>query len=723
MQPIPWFMTHHAPWASAASLTFGLPGHGVSIEQFRPQVGHDADLLVAWGPGPGEMEALPFITGAVATDQETVQMYAAGGRVPTSFREAWRVLGPKEVERVLEPGRDAYRAGLATFEVLSPTDPVPAPGTGDPVPALADALLPAVWLVLTLDNRAGDRPLHGVIGLAHAGPSRMRPLPWEDPAVAGIADGDAWALAARAEPGRVATVRDGSIAPLVAAGTPAVRMCGREGGILLTVPPGEVGTLRACFAFHHGGAPVAQELEGGRSRLASDLAWPSLTAVVRRALELAPGIPERVARDVAGIVRRLPDAGKRALLAQAAQAYRANAQALRRADGAWGYVVTEGGYLWRNTLDLAADHLPWELDRHPWTVGMVTADLATRHSYVDRLRLPGDPVGTFPHAGGLTFCHDQGSAGCESPRGRSGYERSDVTGCYSYMSTEQLLNGAYCIAAAALHDPAWARAHAGLLAAVVESLERRDHPQADRRDGILKATSSAVGATGAEITTYDALDHSLMAAAGNAYIVVKSWCAAELLAEVAARLGDAALEERATAIARRTAAALERAWDARRGALPANLLDPSVPALVPAAVEPLAVPIALGLGHRLAAYPALMGLLSAHLRTCLAACVDPVHGGLRLSSTSANTWPSKAALVLRVAEHLGIDLDREFPRAWPGVADWMQRLAAAGTCADQIDIGRQTVVGAYYYPRLVTLAALLAPAQEARPLSRAGGLS
>jgi hypothetical protein len=720
----PWFMTHHAPWGSSCSLTFGKAGSGVSIDRRRPQVEHDADLLVAWGRGPGTVRALPFITGNVAMDQETVQMHAAGGRRPDSFREAWQVLPASAVERTLEPDCDTFDAGELRLRVVHPCDRIADPTAPTTRAAdVADALLPAVWLELTIDNRAHDVPAHAVLGLAHARTGRMRPLPWQDPGLAGIAFDDDWALAARAEPGRVETVRDGAIARLVEDGTGHVRMCGREGGILLHVPPRSVGTLRACFAFHQGGIAVCQEQAGGRSHLAAEQSWPTLTSVVQRALAIAEPTIARAAQRHGEWIARLPDATQRELLAQAVQAYRANSQVLKRSDGAWGFVVTEGCFLWRNTLDLAADHLAWERDRHPWTVRMVIDDLTQRHSYHDRIRLPHELAGTYPHAGGLSFAHDQGSSGTESPAGRSGYERAEVAGCYAFMTTEQLLNGIYCLAAAAHDDAAWRTQRLPWFSAALESLERRDHPEANQRDGILKATSSMVGVNGAEITTYDALDHSLMAAAGNIYIVVKAWVAALLLEETFRAAGDAASADRARIQGERTARALIAAFDRTRGCFPANLLDATVPALVPAAIEPLAMAADLGLGSRLRADTTLFALLQQHARTTLAVCIDPQHGGLRLSSTSTNTWPSKAALVLSVAQNqLDLDLARNFSGAWRGVADWMQRLAADVSCADQIDIAKQVVVGATYYPRMVTLACLLQPAASSE-LRQAAAIS
>ena len=65
---------------------------------------------------------------------------------------------------------------------------------------------------------------------------------------------------------------------------------------------------------------------------------------------------------------KYPDPGRFLLFCQAVRAYYACCQLLRDEGGAVRYNICEGAYLWRNTMDLCADHLVWELARNPWVV-------------------------------------------------------------------------------------------------------------------------------------------------------------------------------------------------------------------------------------------------------------------------------------------------------------------------------------------------------------------
>ena len=125
--------------------------------------------------------------------------------------------------------------------------------------------------------------------------------------------------------------------------------------------------------------------------------------------------------------------------------------------------------------------------------------------------------------------------------------------------------------------------------------------------------------------------------------------------------------------------------------------------VVLAAVEPLGVLHFLGLDDRLAAET--ITLLARHAETCLTeqGCVDPETGGLKLSSTSNNSWTSKVALSLYVLQNvLGFDIHmgqilEEFRR-------WCQVYAKRTTISDQILVSRREVIGGCYYPRAVTMA-------------------
>ena len=79
----------------------------------------------------------------------------------------------------------------------------------------------------------------------------------------------------------------------------------------------------------------------------------------------------------------------------------------------------------------------------------------------------------------------------------------------------------------------------------------------------------------------------------------------------------------------------------------------------------------------------MINALRAHERSGLqkGVCLDAVSGGLRLSSSSTNTWPSKVALALVVVEWLeGKPIEQVCPSAMDALAAWMQTWQPKSPC-------------------------------------------
>ena len=64
-------------------------------------------------------------------------------------------------------------------------------------------------------------------------------------------------------------------------------------------------------------------------------------------------------------------------------------------------------------------------------------------------------------------------------------------------------------------DIIWLDKFPGLLSELMSSLENRDAPTAEERNGILKAVSVRSGKCRMESTTYDSLDYALREASGS----------------------------------------------------------------------------------------------------------------------------------------------------------------------------------------------------------------
>ena len=689
----PFFMTHHSPVGAWSSFTFGMPGKGVSIDHESPSVRNTADLLVAVSRGLGKVTAFPFLTGIKTADNEMIH---SGDANDFSIKKRWKFISPSFMNRTLTSCIDEYSSGELTLRVYTPHCKLPDPEQGH---SLKYAACPGILLELTVDNSDCQEAAFGFIGLSCQDlTGRIRPLDWSaSGSLCGVAFSGSWAMAARSIEGEVYTIRDNAIAQHVETGKRVVHNGGNEGGICFAVPPLTKRTLSVAFGFFHEGFAT----QGLKARYLFNQYFTSVEEVCGFILENAQKIRNDCV-ELDDLYGKSTDSGKYQAYCQALRAYFANTQ-LTEADGRVYYNVCEGMYLWRNTMDLAADHLPFELKQNPWVVRNIMDLFIERYSYHDEVRFFEAPGKVF--TGGLSFTHDMGSFTSYSPKGFSGYEMTDAE-FYNHMTTEELLNGIYCMAAYAVStkDMGWIRKRADIARELLDSMENRDHFDPAKRNGILKAESMRCGEGGKEITTYDSLDHSIQNAVGSIYVAVKTMCAGILLEEYFKLAGMEQCAERAAAMSERTQRSLEEFFDAKKECFKSNLYQ-ETESMVIAAIEPFAVPLHLGLKDRLAGNGRLAGLFQKHIRTCLKPgnCLEGAYGGLKLSSTSANTWPSKVILCIYVMEELfGLNLQQEYPSIMKELLNWLQVSAAEKTISDQILCDRRTVKGGSYYPRHIT---------------------
>jgi hypothetical protein len=697
----PFFMTHHSPSGAWSSFTFGLPGQGVSINHESARLENTADFLVALSHGLGNVQALPFVFGNRDTDAELKQV-SGGNSQPkapsNNIKDRWSFINPAKIQRTLTAGVDQFSSEEMTLRVFTPHPPFPDPGLADDE-SLQFACCPGILLELTVDNRAYDREAHGFMGLIYNSRGRVRPLDWStEGTLSGIAFSGCWAMAARTVAGKVYTIRDNSIADNVETGAKVVHNGGQEGGILLIVPPGKIETLQIAFGFYHEGT-ATQTID---SRYYFCRYFNRVEDVCGYILDHAETIRNHCREFDETSRLNTPDPDKYRLFSQAIRAYYANSQ-LTEAGGEVYYNISEGQYLWRNTMDLAADHLPFELWRHPWVVRNIIDLYIERYSYHDQIRFQDRPGENSP--GGLSFTHDMGNYTSFTPRGISGYEKSNAAS-YHFMTTEELLNGIYCLTAYAIasDDLDWMGRRKPIALELLQSMENRDHVLPEKRNGILKGESLQCGERGREITTYDALDHALLDAAGNLYIAVKTICSSILLREYFLKINEVEGARRAKGMADQTAKALESFFDPARDYFKASIHHETESKVI-AAIEPFAVPLFLGLKDRFGPYRAIMALFRKHISSCLqpGECLDRITGGLRLSSTSTNTWISKSILCEFVMDELfEIRVSAVYPTILRELAHWAAISAMATTISDQIQSDTRTVVGASYYPRAIT---------------------
>jgi len=234
--------------------------------------------------------------------------------------------------------------------------------------------------------------------------------------------------------------------------------------------------------------------------------------------------------------------------------------------------------------------------------------------------------------------------------------------------------------------------------------------RANPRTGLMDRDSSrCLG--GWEITTYDSLDPSLGQARANLYLAVKcwaTWIGLEMLAQMRGGSVDS--------LAPKIEAHLVLSADAH-GVLPAVLEPASLGAnarILPA-IEGLVYP-----AYWLAQAPQAQALLSRALqaplvqtlrRHTVALLADPQRqnffddGGIKLSSTSNNSWMSKIHIFEFVARnilrlHENPQVARQLESADAAHCNWQIEGSAYWACSDQFVIG--VARASRFYPRLVT---------------------
>lgn len=720
----PFYNVQHSPLGAFASFTLGFRGAkgGLGIQQGQP-----ADEPVFIGlesaDNPNRFEALPFFP--IETDDDEAGRFVNDDVASPELDDHHLSAPPHvsiehfaddQITRRLTLARDTWTAGDLTLRVIVPRCPLPDAEAANPDhAALKLATCPAVLVEIEIDNTRCDRDRRMFFGYTNADPySALRQI---DPPVdsgnhpglcglassglkgilsndAGVFTGQAFALEAVLRPVHPGNRRF---------------VLGPAGAAMADAPAGKKTTYRFAVAFYVDGVVTS----GQDTTYFYTRYFDRLESVGRFALENADTYvrhADRVDAQLDAATHLSVD--QKWHLAQAVHSYYGStefldvgrARPLSHDDRRPLWAVNEGNYRMLNTFDLTVDMLFYELQQHPWTVRNTLDRFAERYSYTDTLHAPG---GENVHPGGIAFTHDQGSTNHFTPAGHSSYELSDLHGCFSYMSCEQLTNFICCAGAYVekTGDHGWLTRNAGLLADCLASLANRDHPDPDQRNGVMSFDSSRTG-TGSEITTYDSLDASLGQARNNVYLAVKSWASYVLLEKLLASAGN---PEGATTAARQARRAADTIVGAANdaGQLPSVLFEGHDAPIIPA-IEGLVFPYRAGCSKATAAdgpYAALIDVLSRHIDAALqpGVCLFD-NGGWKLSSTSINSWLSKIYLCQYVYRQiLGKPWGTAGAAADAAHVEWLQHPRLSyWAWSDQMHAG--VARGSLYYPRGVTAA-------------------
>jgi hypothetical protein len=689
-----FFNVEHAPIGAFATFTLGHKGAkgGLGLEMGKPA---DESVFIGLESAtkPGVFETLPFYEGS----EDEAKRYDVSKEKAKKDASAPRLVAfkDKDIYRELFPASDSWDAGDLSFTIYTPCMDAPDPTT-EADPALKLAYMPAVLAELAVDNSACKRDR--VCFFGYAGKSDVHMMRRFEGPIAGIACGPATAIACADE--GVESAQGFDMESILQPAHPDNRAFGLGGtaALLATVPAGEVRTFRFAVCFYRGGIAT--------SGMPCSYLYTKWFKSIEEVAAYALGHFDEavtVSADAAGDFNLSKlSADQRLQFTHALHSYYASTELFLTKDKKPFWVVAEGEYRMMNTLDLMADQAFYEALRNPWTLRNELDWYVDRYAYRDTVRFPGSD-GEFP--GGISFPHDMGVANNISRPGHSVYEMRALSGCFSHMTHEELVNWLWCglIYLARTGDDAWFEKRRAVFADGLESLCNRDNPDPAKRTGVMGLDSSRC-AGGAEITTYDSLDTSLGQARNNLYIAVKTWGVYACLGELFAKKGLKEPAAVARAQARRAAATVAGAAD-RKGLLPAIIGEGVESRIIPA-IEGLVLPWFCGhrrLVSKKGPYAALLATLAKHLEAVLkpGICLFP-DGAWKLSSTSDNSWLSKIYLCQFVARKiLGLPWGAAGKRADAAHVQWLLRPEGAyWAWSDQIIRGIAT--GSKYYPRGVT---------------------
>ncbi|MBM7570288.1 glycoside hydrolase family 52 protein [Aquibacillus albus] len=691
-----FFNAHHSPIGAFSSFTLGFPGSGGGLDlELGRSPKKNVYIGVESNEKEGLYEALPFFD----TGEDESKRYDVENPDPEPDKPKIILTYAKdEVKRDFQLGTDTWKAGDIEFTIHSQASEVPEPGTASDE-EMKLTIVPSVLAELTVDNTKGKRTRRAFFGYEGSDVySSMRRLDDTLENVAGVGQGRLTAITSK-DPD-VKSALHFSLENILT--TPQEENwtfgLGPLGALIMDVPAGERRTYQFAISFYRDGLVTAGlDTSYYYTRYFSNIEDVA-TYTLANFDELASRAKQ--ANKMVADANHLTE-DQKFMMAHSIRSYYGSTQLLDN-DGEPFWVVNEGEYRMMNTFDLTVDQLFFELKMNPWTVKNELDMFVQRFSYEDRVRFPNDEE---EYPGGLSFTHDMGVANTISRPRYSSYELYGIDGCFSHMTHEQLVNW---VLTASVYveqtgDKQWLSSNFEIFEKCLDSMLNRDHPDPEKRNGIMGLDSSRVMG-GAEITTYDSLDVSLGQARNNIYLAGKSWASYVSLEKIFFDNGKEDLASVAGEQAEKCADTIVSNVTPG-GYVPAVIGEGNDSRIIPA-IEGLIFPYytnnkeALDPEGRFGEY---IQVLSKHFETVLTDGVCLFEdGGWKISSTSNNSWLSKIYLSQFIArEILGWTWDEKGKKADEAHVEWLTHpTLSVWSWSDQILSGE--IIGSKYYPRGVT---------------------
>ncbi|KAJ1565914.1 hypothetical protein HK096_006909, partial [Nowakowskiella sp. JEL0078] len=692
--------------------------------------------------------------------RDTSGDFTSNKKAEFTLPESTKIFSDSEIKREFELTTDTWKAPGIDFKIISPIKRIPDPDLPNTTQeALKRTLLPAVFAQVTVDNLESDLPRRAIfgyqnpsdgrvldnflhlagptnnelIGFQHGGKVAIVACGWQETKDGQFTSGGSDTFV----PEEVKTATSFGLDQIFRTANNIEDNWGFGLGQctlnVVTAPPRSKRTYTFAICFfrqqHH--------TLGIDTGFYYTKYFETVIDVAKFAKDNHESlVAEWTIPEIGGLIDNAKlNKYQRFQLIHAVRAYYGSTELLLTLKDAQGikagrpvWVVNEGEYRMMNTCDLMLDHSFFECVMNRWVLKNILDFYVDRYSYYDKVFIPDDP-NTF-YEGGISFAHDQGIADIFTRAGRSSYELVKLDDCFSFMTSEELLNWVLGAGVYVGFKPLaegfnnqgrddddqeklldWAKSKKDIITACFNSLKNRDHPfDKTKRNGMINVESDKTKG-GAEITTYDSLDPSLARTRQNIYIGGKCFAAYLTLSHLFTLLEEKDLVVEALDQAALAAETISNAYEEDTQSIPAIIGSRSGPgaARIIPAIEGLALPFVSGVSLQYFEFASsanpkfakYINVLQQHTKTILkkGICIFD-DNGWKLSSTSINSWLSKIYLNQFVARKiLKIETHEEHDIAH---VKWLTEVGENGYWAwsDQIFAG--VAEGSLYYPRGVT---------------------
>lgn len=678
------YNAHHSPIGVYASFTIGYEGKsgGLGLELGGPA---NQNIYIGIESTRGEgFDVLPFCEKGIdeSADYDVEHMDE-----DQQFKEVLKKIEVSKIQRAYTLTTDSFKTDDLDFTIISPCHELPDPSVASEE-AMKKAIMPAIYATLTIDNSHCDRERTAFFGFeGNDLYSHLGHMFEEDKDLVGIVEGRRLAITTK-DQGVVSAI--GFNADIILNASERRNWetgLGDTGLLIMTLPAGEIKTFSFAISFYSGGLVTS----GMDMSYYYTKFFDSINDVAKFALdEIETTLPVWEENQHQFDMSKLSEE-RRWMMIHAIRSYYGSTQLMSYKDQPF-WIVNEGEYRMMNTLDLTVDHLFYELKMNPWVVKNTLESFVNHYAYEDQC--------------GISFTHDMGVANTFSKSGYSSYEKFGLSGCFSQMTYEELLNFSLCALTYSIQikDEAFYEGFRPTLEACLESLLNRDNEVQASRIGLMTVDSERCMG-GSEITTYDSLDVSLGQSRRNLYIGGKSLSAFYLFACVFEQYDNKTMMTRAMDQAKLCAQIISASAD-EQGLLPAVIEEGGNSSIIPV-VEGLAYIGHTNLMHdflKETVFREYQEVLETHIKNVLVKGVCLFEdGGYRLSSTSKNSWLSKIYLnqyviedVMKMSLDEGlIDAADQCHMAW-----LLDDKNSYYSWSDQMVAG--IAKGSKYYPRGVT---------------------